>query len=150
MKYLITGVPGAGKTTVGEILKKRGFRIIDIDAEHMLMQWLHKETGEVGDSKVGMSKEWLRQHVWVWDDAKMDQLLKKDEGLQVFVLGTASNIEKKLFLFDKVFLLRVSMKKVRERLASRPGGEDAFGRGKDQVDFVEEWHKEFEIGMIAR
>jgi len=149
MNYLITGVPGAGKTTVGEILKKRGFRVIDIDAEHKLMRWLHKDTRKVGNHKVGMSKEWLRQHVWVWDDAKMDHLLKKDAGSPVFVVGTASDIEKKLSLFDKVFLLRVSMKKVRERLANRPG-KDAFGRGEDEVGFVEEWQEEFEIGMIDR
>src|SRR3989344_5357922 len=115
MKYLITGISGVGKTTVGEILKKKGYRVIGIDEEHNLTKWFHKETGKKGEYTSGVSPEWLAQHEWLWDDKKMKELLDQQPNRPVFVYGLTSDIHKHVELFDKIFLLHVPASVLKKR-----------------------------------
>lgn len=57
MNYLIEGLSGTGKTTVGEELARRGYRVLDAD----------EAFGYYGDPETGISTETKHQLNWLWD-----------------------------------------------------------------------------------
>ncbi|MBI5135391.1 AAA family ATPase [Candidatus Uhrbacteria bacterium] len=149
-KYLIVGVSGSGKSTVENELWKKGYRTIDIDQEPRLTHWINKQTGERAEYTPGkVSEEWLNRHAWLWDEAMMTELLNRDPGNPVFVVGVTSDILDQLHRFDKVFLLQIPPSVVRQRLEDRPG-QDEFGKSETEVGHVLSWQGEFEKEMIIK
>lgn len=147
MKYLITGVTGAGKSTIGEKLIEFGFRYIELDT-NKISHWFHKETGERGEYSPGASKEWLDQYSWIADKTKLSQILVEEPEKDVFACGVVSNTIDILDLFDKVFLLQISPETIRKRLAERTT-EGAFGKSEDEVNDVLSWQKSFDNELIC-
>ena len=87
--YLITGPSGTGKTTVGNVLQSRGYRIIDTDLEP-LNTCVEIATGtRVPFSELPSeprSPEWTAAHGWFWDADEMQRLLASCGTEPVFFL----------------------------------------------------------------
>ena len=119
--YFIFGPSGSGKTTVGEVLKQKGYRVIETDSEEGLSSWIDVKTG-LKPSIIPAQpypKEWLENHTWGWDTAKMNELLDSVGEEPVFFCGGASNDSDFYEQFDKIFGLHTNNEKLKTRLQSR-------------------------------
>ncbi|MDB5160665.1 MAG: hypothetical protein JWO96_45 [Candidatus Saccharibacteria bacterium] len=138
MKYLITGISAAGKTTMAVLLRKQGHTTYDGDRISGLGHWVDSSAKPV---KVPprLTVDWMRRHYWNWEQEQVDRLLKSDA--TVFICGTSSNIKDFYPLFDKVFFLSISQETLKKRLDSRSSG---FGKFKQEKVMALEWHDWFE------
>jgi len=117
-RYLIVGPSGSGKTSVGQELKRRGFRVIDTGRE-----WAY-----LGDRKTGQphparplpsySPELFEQNAWLWDRRLVESSLQSSEHI-IFCCGGADNEAEFFDLFDKVFVLNVDWDTLKSRLSAR-------------------------------
>lgn len=142
---LITGVAGSGKSSVCEELRKRGYKAYDIENIHGLFNMVHKKTGKIADKYDNDNLEWVKQHDWICNKNKLQELVGKNAKGIVFYCGTASNLDELLFLFDKIFLLKVSPKILRERLNTRKSND--FGRTSEVQEWILEWKDWWENHM---
>lgn len=111
-KYLITGRQGSGKTTVISELSKRGYTAYntdDLDNVTKLQNIVTKETIPFPETKVDWSK-----YSWNWQEEELKKLLESDD--LVFIGAVVSNQLDFYHLFDKVFVITVCEKTLRERL----------------------------------
>jgi len=102
----ITGTPGTGKTSVAEILRKRGWMIIHLN-EHI--------------EEMGLFEEWdLERESWIVDEEKLrDHFLSLE-------LDDHTIVESHLSHFlpcKKVIVLRAHPKELERRLAGKGYGE---------------------------
>lgn len=106
INYLISGLPGTGKTSVCTELQTRGYKAIDADYTF----------GYQDDSD------------WLWDEGKVEQILN-DDSEKIFICGSAGNRDKYIPRFDKVFILSVDDNTLRRRLLNRTNNN--FGKDPD-------------------
>lgn len=126
--YLIEGLSGTGKTTVGEELLKRGFRVIDAD----------KAFGYYGDPKTKLPTKNKSQINWLWDKDKIKQELDGVEDV-TFISGGAMNQNEFMQHFAKVFTLYVDDDTLKNRLLSRTNND--FGKKPKDLTQQLEWNK---------
>ena len=114
----VTGISGAGKSTVREELCRRGLLAYDTD-EHEIAQWRNKVTGEITPliAEVHRTPEFLLQNDWSSDPERVRQLAEDDEERTVFLCGSVGNDEEVWHFFDKVFLLSIDEATMRHRLS---------------------------------
>lgn len=143
MRYFITGTPGSGKTTIGEILQKKGYQFIDTDHAPGLANWYNDEGGNIVSSNHKKYALWYKKHSWNWDRKKLEQLLESYGEKDIFLCGITSNQTEDLDLFDKVFLLTTNVDELRTRMLSRSESADI-----ESIETVFEWHDSFEKEMI--
>jgi dephospho-CoA kinase len=141
MKYLVTGTLASGKSTIGKLLKKKGYKFVDIDYEKGLAGWFNKKTGKRTPSVDNPDGNWFDQHDWNWDRSFLKNILKNYNEKHIFVCGVTSNTAENVDLFDKVLLLKVSQKRLRKRMIKR---------GDTDIERVFVWYKSFEQGMLDR
>ena len=113
-KYLITGRPGSGKTTVIEALKRHGFQAFNTDDMPEITKLEEQETGKPVPWPEDVV-DWKR-YVWNWQEAGLRKLLQ-NEG-DIFIGAVVGNQQKFYPLFDKVFALTVSVETLQKRLDS--------------------------------
>lgn len=106
--YLISGLPGTGKTSVCTELLRRGYRAIDADR---LFGYQQKSD-------------------WLWDEEKIERALR-DTSEEVFICGSASNRDKYMPNFNKVFILYVDDQTLQARLLGRTNNN--FGKDPDII-----------------
>jgi shikimate kinase len=109
-RVLLTGMSGAGKSTVIAELKKRGYRAIDTDYGGW-HEWRDVD-GELD---------------WVWREDRLHELLSAEEPGVLFVSGTSPNQREFYPYFDHIVLLTAPTPLILERLAARtnnPFGKD--------------------------
>lgn len=126
--YLIEGLSGTGKTTVGEELSRRGFRVLDAD----------KAFGFYGDPETGLPSETRSQLNWLWDKVKLEQELKDSKEI-TFVCGGAMNQEDFKDYFTKIFTLYVDDETLKHRLLNRTNND--FGKEAEDLARQLEWNK---------
>lgn len=95
--YLVSGLPGTGKTSVCLELQTRGYSAVDADRAIAF---------QVSDG-------------WLWDGEKLEKALNNSSGELVFVCGSASNRDEFITRFQKVFILHVDDQTLKQRLLSR-------------------------------
>ncbi len=117
--YLITGLPGTGKTTVQEELKSRGYNAVDAD----------KAFGFRGDPVTGEPTTDKNQLHWLWDEQKLERILDDLSEDKVYICGSASNRGRFLNRFSKVFVLQVDDETLKQRILTRT----SHDFGKDPV-----------------
>lgn len=110
-RFLITGSAGTGKSTIGDILSRCGFAVIDADE---LAEW--KESPGGGDDRL-----------WVWDRRFIDAVHGVPDD-PLFVAGGAHNEVSLYHLFDRIFILRVDEAIVRRRLEARERAQNDWDR----------------------
>jgi len=145
---LITGVPGSGKSALCEEFKRLGYRAYDIDSIHALSRVIDKTTGEVSKNYDSGDLESVKRHKFIRDKDILQEHISKNSEDIVFYCGNASNIDDLLSLFDKIFLLEVSEKVLRERLVSRT--DNNFGRTPEIQDWILGWKKWWEDNMCKK
>jgi adenylate kinase family enzyme len=134
--FLVTGNPGAGKSTLAQELARRGLATIDPDYDPELSYW-EDDTGSPlsrREGPVAPDELWLRAHRWVWNRSRLQDLLTQQQA-PVFVCGIALNIDQVLDLFDRLFLLRIDADTQEKRLLAHdtshsPGRSEA---GRQQI-----------------
>lgn len=110
--YVIDGVSCTGKTSVCDELQRRGYHVIHGDEE--LAYWGNLETGEPMDGSAEA------QRAWIWDVAKVRELVADHTQVATFFCGGARNSNRFIGLFDAVFVLEIDLDMMNWRLAARP------------------------------
>ena len=141
---LLTGVPGAGKSTVCEALDERGHRAIDLEAVPGLCTFVDPVTGDhiaedMEDPVV------LDRGEWRWDERRLRRLLADHDDQTTVFAGTASNALDLRSCFDEVVLLEVSAAVMRRRLTARNG----FGRTESVQEHILSWKEWWEDQIRA-
>ena len=145
---LITGVAGTGKSAICDELNKLGYKAFSIEDIDGLFKMVDKKTGKPFKNFDNDNLELVKQTDWICDKKKLQQLIRKNSNGIVFYCGTASNLDDLLPLFDKIFLLKVSQKVLRERLNTRTSND--FGRTSEVQKWVFGWKKWWEDHMIEK
>ena len=70
--FLVTGNPGAGKTTTASALTERGFDAIDTDE---IAGW-ETATGRAATQPEDPTGGWLLDHRWVWNARLLDEAIQ--------------------------------------------------------------------------
>ncbi|WP_119389764.1 AAA family ATPase [Taklimakanibacter lacteus] len=119
--YLISGVSGSGKTTIGHELRSRGSRIVETDSDRALSGWRVRATGERAIEKpvYPLSAEWLREHEWSWDKNRMRAILDEKDTGPLFICGGASNERDFFSWFTRMFVLIIKNEVLAKRLQVR-------------------------------
>ncbi|MEI2429281.1 AAA family ATPase [Lysobacter yananisis] len=112
--YLITGMSGAGKSSVVRELIALGFDAIDLDSA----QWSHWVDAAADDA---LTPEQGRD--WVWREDRVAALLAEPARTPRLLAGTASNMAAFYDRFDAVVLLSASEDCLLQRLRERGAGE---------------------------
>ncbi|WP_433305538.1 AAA family ATPase [Actinoplanes sp. CA-030573] len=127
--YLIEGVSGTGKTTVGDELARRGFHTIHGD----------RALAYQGDPETGEPTDTARHENHLWRVDSVTALIADRREPVTFFCGGSRNFAAFIDLFDGVFVLDVDPATLRRRLERRP--ENEFGGRPEQRDFVAHLHR---------
>ena len=134
---LITGVAGTGKSAVCDELNKLGYKAFGIEDIDGLFSMVNKKTAKAFKDYDNDDFEKVKQADWICDKKKLQSLMRNNSNGIVFYNGTASNIDDLLPLFDKIFLLKVSQKILRERLSTRTSND--FARTAEVQEWLFSW-----------
>lgn len=131
--FLVDGVSGTGKTSVGEELQRRGYHVVHGDRE--LAYQGDPETGEPLDGRAH------EHHLWRVDDVRA--LAADHEEAVTFFCGGSRNVAAFLDLFDEVFVLEVDLDTLERRLDERAQDEEAgddWGARPAERDLIRRLH----------
>jgi dephospho-CoA kinase len=119
-RILITGMSGVGKSSVVEELSRRGYPAIDIDTD----EWCELQIDADGNAE--------RQ----WREDKVQELLKQDFDLPLFVSGCESNQGKFYPQFNYVVLLSAPLEVLLGRVEKRTN--NPYGKSdKEREEIIE-------------
>lgn len=116
-RILITGMSGAGKSSVIEALRRRGLTAVDTDSDQWC-KWV--DDGPHRD--------------WIWHEDRMQALLQQTHPTPLFVSGCKSNQGKFYPLFDHVVLLTAPLDVLLHRIATRQT--NPYGKREAERDEV--------------
>ena len=143
-KYLITGRQGSGKTTVIKQLQKLGYTAYNTDDLLDVTKLQDKETKETKETiewpegKV----DWLR-YAWNWQKPEIEKLLASDE--IVFIGAVVSNQVDFYPMFDKVFVITVSVNTLKTRLENH---EHSSHHLPGEIDRITNDHEKKQASLI--
>ena len=130
---LITGVACSGKSYLAKEWAKKGIKTMDGDTMGEVCQWIASNGDIVSfpdDIKLA-DVEWFKAHKFIWNEANLQEFLKKNE--PVIVLGICDNLFDVIKYFDKVYYLKIPYNIAKERLLYPDRQQsNAFGRYKEQ------------------
>ena len=72
---LITGMSGAGKSTIAEVLARRGLASVDADDDPLLARSVDPD-GNVVEDLSAPDFAWLARHSWEWNPVRLDELIR--------------------------------------------------------------------------
>jgi len=116
---LITGCSGAGKTTVGAALARRGLAALDSDDDPLLARFVDAAGAVVAEEPAEPDLDWLSRHGWAWDPARLDELIAAAAPATLYVCGGAANELELADRFTHVFLLEIDEPTMLARLDAR-------------------------------
>ncbi|HEX3993871.1 MAG TPA: hypothetical protein VHX39_22090 [Acetobacteraceae bacterium] len=121
---LVSGGPGAGKSSVAEGLRHRGLQTIDSD--YGLARWEDLE-GAPATMPAAPDLEWLRHHRWQWIGEQFERVLRECHERPAVICGAAYNMADYLPRFDLLILLQIDAATMVRRLA-HPGRNNDWGK----------------------
>ena len=134
----VTGISGAGKSTVCAALKTRGIPAIDADWDG-LNYWVDRTTREpVVNPPYPTPADWGETHEWHIEPELVAGLRDSGPGV-TYVFGAVANEREVWDLFDVVGCLVIDDNTVRQRLSTRTT--NAFGKHQADLDRVLEWNR---------
>lgn len=137
---LVTGISGAGKSTVCQELKSRGYEAYDSDEDN-ISAWCDNETGE----KVTASERtpaFRARHSWKMTRARVEDLAGRAKNHPVFLCGVATNENEVWDLFCKVIALTVDENTLRQRIFHRSTND--FGKAVHEWNEILAWQRNTE------
>lgn len=130
---LITGMSGAGKSTIAEVLARRGLAAIDADDDPLLARSVDRDGNVVEDLPVP-DFAWLARHSWAWGPARLDEVIRAAPAT-LYVCGGAANELELADRFIQVFLLEIDEPTMLARLDAPSRGND-WGRIGDTREYL--------------
>lgn len=146
--FLVTGICGVGKTTLGRALSEKGFRAYDMDAQPNLFARIDKSTGRPVVAPDNSNLAQVVNSDWICDKAKMARMIARESAPVSFYCGAASNLAEIVPLFDGVFLLTATQDLIRERLTFRTG--NSYGKTREVQDWIMTLKEPLERDMESR
>jgi adenylate kinase family enzyme len=131
---LITGMSGAGKSTIAEVLTRRGLTSIDADNDPLLARSVDSDGNVVEDLSIP-DFAWLARHSWEWNPARLDELIRAAAPATLYVCGGAANELELADRFTQVFLLEMDEPTMLARLDA-PGRDNDWGRIGDTREYL--------------
>jgi len=128
--YLIEGLSGTGKTSVGEELQRRGLHVVHGD----------RELDYQGDPETGEPTEGGKHEHHIWNVDRVRALVADRTEAVTFFCGGSRNFSKFIDLFDGVFVLQVDLATLHRRLDARPDEEWGGGQPTDR-ELIVRWHQ---------
>jgi adenylate kinase family enzyme len=117
--FLVTGLPGSGKSTTRAELKARGYEAYDGDEDH-LAQWYNIETGEAVKFRDEMrTPEFVQAHSRDISREVIEDLTAKARAKIIFLCADPENEAELRDLFTDIFALVVDDETLKHRLATR-------------------------------
>jgi shikimate kinase len=129
----ITGCSGAGKTTIAAVLARLGLAAIDADDDPLLARSVDA-AGNVAEEPEEPDFAWLSRHSWVWNPARLDELIRAAAPATLYVCGGADNQHELADRFTQVFLLEIDEATMLARLDARQDNE--WGRAGDSREYI--------------
>ncbi|MGN9816376.1 hypothetical protein ACTMUQ_13680 [Streptomyces sp. SD11] len=134
----VTGNSGAGKSTVGGVLRARGYVALDAD-EDGFSRWIDRATGElVVDPPDPVPEGWLDRYGWVIVRDRVEALVEESRSRVAFLCGSAENEADVRALFDLTVCLVIDDNTLRNRLATRTT--NTFGRHPEELAAALKWN----------
>ncbi len=128
--YLVEGLSGTGKTSVGDELQRRGHHVVHGD----------RELAYIGDPDTGEPTEVGGHEHHLWRVEQVRALVADRTEPVTFFCGGSRNHAEFLDLFDAVFVLEVDLATLERRLDERPDEEWGGGQPTDRALLVR-WHQ---------
>ncbi|MCL4387915.1 AAA family ATPase [Candidatus Marsarchaeota archaeon] len=147
MIICITGMPGAGKSLVGEMLAAKGFKEVEMSAavkEKMAEKGIEVNKDSIRDFSLNSRKEYGNDVVARWTIEKIKRLPEKD----ILIVGLRSADEAKYFkTLESVTIISVVAPKMMrfDRLVERKRDDDP----KNYSDFQNREEKEKQFGIAS-
>ena len=137
----VTGIAGAGKTTVRNDLVRRGFDARDVDSPDISGAY-DLETGlQVAVPPAGARPErWFETHPWRTHPGALQEIRTLADSSLVFLCGTSTGEVEKDQVYDILVCLDVDEETVRHRITTRDGDND-FGRAEHEMQQILEWRR---------
>jgi len=126
---MITGISGAGKTTIPAVLARRGLVSIDADGDPLLSRFVDR-AGAVVELPAAPDFAWIAEHSWAWDPARLDELIRAAAPATLYVCGGAANELELADRFTHVILLEIDEPTMLTRLDA-PSRCNEWGRTGD-------------------
>jgi hypothetical protein len=131
---LITGMSGAGKSTIAAALARRGLACIDSDNDPLLARSVDPD-GNVLEDSPAPNFALLARQSWAWDPARLDELIRVAGPATLYVCGGADNELKLADRFTQVFLLELDEPTMLARLDA-PSRDNGWGRIGDTREYL--------------
>ncbi|MGW6007993.1 AAA family ATPase [Streptomyces sp. NPDC055210] len=134
----VTGNSGAGKSTVGGVLRARGYVALDADDDGF-SRWIDRASGEVVvDPPDPVPEGWLDRYGWAIVRERVEVLVEESRSRVAFLCGSAENEADVRDLFDLTVCLVVDEDTLRHRLATRTT--NTFGRHPEELAAALKWN----------
>lgn len=131
--FLVTGLPGTGKSTVNAELKARGYESYDGDEDH-LASWYSSKTGLPVEAKIeDCTPAFLRVHSRDISRKTIEKLTAKAQDKPVFLCGDPENEAELHDLFVEIFGLVIDDEALKHRLATRTN--NAWGKLPHELEY---------------
>jgi len=144
---MITGMSGAGKSTIAGVLARRGLVSIDADDDPLLARSVDS-AGRVVEDEAVPDFAWLARHSWAWDPARLDEVIRAAAPAVLYVCGGAANELDLADRFSHMFLLEMDEPTMLARL-DEPSRDNDWGRIGDTREYLRRRRPEYQDRLRA-